>query len=104
MKKSDPIKERRRRVRRVVIVEIVFMAIGVLCVLLPLQWRLVTLVVLGARSIIIKAYAQLKQPIDTGEYVGYGKGYNQEKRTEKCKQQERRKAQNANKKDQCKQG
>lgn len=103
MKNQDPSKERRRKVRRVVIVEIIFMAIGVLCVLLPLEWRLLTLVVLGARSIIIKAYAQLKQPIDRVEYVEYGKEYKKEKRTEKCERRERRKAQNA-KKDQGKRG
>ncbi|MGN0824556.1 MAG: hypothetical protein ACI4MB_05770 [Candidatus Coproplasma sp.] len=105
MKNQDPSKARRRKIRRVVIVEIIFMSIGVLCVLLPLEWRLLTLVVLGARGIIVKAYAQLKQPIDnTGEYVGYGKEYKKEKRAEKREVRKRGKAQNANKKDQCKQG
>ncbi|MGN0807608.1 MAG: hypothetical protein ACI4MN_04075 [Candidatus Coproplasma sp.] len=104
MDNLDPLKERRRRVRRVVIVEIIFMTIGVICVLLPLEWRLITLVILGTRSIIVEAYAQLKQPMNTGEYVGYGKYYKEGKRTEKCEERKRRKAQNANKKDQGKQG
>lgn len=104
MKNQDPLKSRRRRVRRVVIVEIIFMAIGVLCVLLPLEWRLITLVILGARGIIVKAYAQLKQPINEGEYVGYGKEYKKEKYAEKREWRKRGKAQTANKKDQCKQG
>lgn len=63
----DPNKARRRKIRRVVIVEILFMAAGVVVVLLPLPWRLAALIVLGARGIIVKARAQVKAlpPIET---------------------------------------
>lgn len=54
MRNSDPKKARRKKIRRAVIIEIVFMALGVVCCLLPLPWRLGALIVLGAREIILK--------------------------------------------------
>lgn len=51
----------RRTIHWLIFLEIVFMAIGVACVMLPLRWRVLTLIVLGAREILIKAHTRLKQ-------------------------------------------
>lgn len=69
--RSDPNAERKRKIRRIAIVEIIFMALGVVAVLLPLPWRLVALIALGARGIIIRARAEAKKlpPAGGGDYV-----------------------------------
>lgn len=54
MKNVDPEKARKRKIRRAVIIEIIFMAAGVLCCMLPLPWRLGALIVIGAREIVLK--------------------------------------------------
>lgn len=45
-----------------VIIEIVIMAIEILCCLLPMPWRLVVPIVIGARAIISKAIRYAKTP------------------------------------------
>lgn len=45
-----------------VIIEIVIMAIEILCCLLPMPWRLVVPIVIGARAIIAKAVRYVKSP------------------------------------------
>lgn len=45
-----------------VTVEIVIMSIEILCCLLPMPWRLVVPIVIGARSIIAKAVRYVKSP------------------------------------------
>ena len=62
MRKKDAEKARRRKIRRAVIIEIVFMALGVVCCLLPLPWRLGALIVLGAREIVLKGIRAAKEP------------------------------------------
>lgn len=54
MRNVNPETERKRKIRRAVIVEIIVMSAGVLCCMLPLPWRLGVLIVIGAREIIIK--------------------------------------------------
>ncbi len=53
------------------------MALGVLVVLLPLSWRVIALIALGAIRIIINAYAEAKKLPPAvpggGEYVYEGK-------------------------------
>ncbi|MCM1296737.1 MAG: hypothetical protein NC311_14460 [Muribaculaceae bacterium] len=49
-----------------VVIEIVVMAVEIGCCILPMPWRLVVPIIIGARAIIIKArkYAQ-EHPLDT---------------------------------------
>lgn len=54
MKNVDPEKARKRKIRRAVIIEIIFMSAGVLCCMLPLPWRLGALIAIGAREIVLK--------------------------------------------------
>lgn len=48
-----------------VIIEIVIMATEILCCLLPMPWRLVVPIVIGARAIISKAIRYVKTPSAT---------------------------------------
>lgn len=81
-KVNDPRKARKRKLHWLIFFEIVFMAIGVACVLLPLRWRIVTLIVLGAREILLKAHTRLKQAdkLEGEVRIDYGK---EEKKREK---------------------
>lgn len=45
-----------------VTIEIVIMAIEILCCLLPMPWRLVVPIIIGARAIIAKAVRYVKSP------------------------------------------
>lgn len=62
MKNVNPETERKRKIRRAVIVEIIVMSAGVLCCMLPLPWRLGVLIVIGAREIILKGIKAAKEP------------------------------------------
>lgn len=55
-KAKDPFKARKRRIVIGVIIEIIVMSVGVLCCILPLPWRLVVPIIIGAREIILKTY------------------------------------------------
>lgn len=48
-----------------VIVEIAIMALEILCCLLPMPWRLIVPIAIGARAIITKAIRYVKSPPTT---------------------------------------
>lgn len=60
-KARDPAKARKRKIIIAVIIEIVVMTIEVVCVLLPMPWRLVVPIVIGARAIIMQAVRKSKE-------------------------------------------
>lgn len=53
-------KKRKSKVLRVAIVEFIFMSLGVSAMLLPLTYRVIALIILGARGIIVRAIAEIK--------------------------------------------
>ncbi len=55
-------KKRKSRIVRITIVEIIFMSLGVMAILLPLPYRVVALIVIGARGIIVRAIAESRKP------------------------------------------
>ena len=62
MRNVEHEKARRRKIRRAVIIEIIVMAVGVLCCVLPLPWRLGILIAIGAREIVLKGIRAAKEP------------------------------------------
>lgn len=58
----DPERARRNKIRRAVVIEIIIMAIETLCCLLPLPWRFLVPIIIGARTIILKAHDKMKEP------------------------------------------
>lgn len=61
-----PDRSRNRRIVWSVIIEIIVMSVGVICCILPLPWRLVVPIIIGAREIILKAYRITREPGRTG--------------------------------------
>lgn len=68
-KVADPEKVRKRKILRGVVVEIIVMAVGVLCCTLPLPWRLVVPIIIGARDSILKAWREIKEPPEPKQVV-----------------------------------
>ena len=52
---------RKLRIFRMIATEIIIMSLGVLCCVMPLPWRLVVPIVIGTRSILLRARAKLKE-------------------------------------------
>ena len=52
---------RKLRIFRMIATEIIIMSLGVLCCVMPLPWRLVVPIIIGARSILLRARARLKE-------------------------------------------
>ncbi len=56
-------RRRKLRIARIIITEIIVMALGVICCIMPMPWRLIVPIIIGTRSILIKARARLKEPL-----------------------------------------
>lgn len=54
---------RKLRIVRLILTEIAVMSLGVMCCVMPMPWRLIVPIIIGTRSILIKARLQLKQPL-----------------------------------------
>ena len=63
-KRKKTAKARKGKIAFAVIIEIAIMAVGVICCILPLPWRLVVPIIIGAREIIIKAIRVTKKPAE----------------------------------------
>lgn len=77
MKESKRRGAARRRwiIRLMIIIEIIFMAIGVACMLFPPRWQVFTLILLGAREIMFKAHTRMKyaDKQESEGIIDYGK-------------------------------
>lgn len=52
---------RKIRIARIILTEIIVMALGVLCCIMPMPWRLVVPIIIGTRSILLTARKKLKE-------------------------------------------
>jgi len=50
------------KVIRAVIIETVIMTVEILCCLMPMPWRLIVPIIIGARSIIMQAIRKSREP------------------------------------------
>lgn len=71
MKRAKRTKQRGKlrsklHVARVVLTEILIMAVGVLCCIMPMPWRIIVPMIIELRSILLKMRARLKEPLPHG--------------------------------------
>lgn len=61
-KDKAPEKTKKRRLIRVVIVELIIMVVSVCVSIMPMPYRLIVPIIIGARSILLKAHQSVKTP------------------------------------------
>lgn len=90
-------RRRKLRIIRIVITEILVMALGVVCCIMPMPWRLVVPILIGTRSILIKAHMRMKEPLPPEEIQTTPQKGNNENVKTKSKSKTENKAKTVNK-------